>query len=206
MRFPKQQVLDNPCGNRKRKGRDTGTGTDGGFTLTESLIVVAIAVTLAGLAGLQFSVWMDRYNIEREIRELHSELMGARARAMMRNRFHFVILSETGYIIREDVAPWPDGDGDLNGADDTRPSGYAEPIPLIQRSLNVRYPITWNGSSSQIDFNTRGAYNSAIQKTICSKTLIDADYNCISLTATRILLGTLVTPGGPCNKSNCTAR
>ena len=179
-----------------------------GITLIELIIVIAIIGVLVVAFGFSFQGWVDSYETEREIKEMHVDLMNARARAMQRNRTHFVGLTATQYTIQEDINPWPDGDGLLTANDNIRPSGYNEPIPLIQKDLNTQYPITWSDLSDvQIVFTKRGLSNDT--KTICSNTDIDADYNCIEISASRINLGKLTTKipdGGACGAANCVSK
>jgi hypothetical protein len=138
---------------------------------------------------------------------MYVDLMNARARAMARNRVHFVTLSTTRYTIREDINPWPDGDGSLTVADSVLPVGYSDPIPFLQRNLDPQYPITWNGATPQISFTPRGLSN--VNKTICSNTDSDPDYNCMVVFASRINLGkltTIIPDGGVCDDTNCVVR
>jgi len=119
-----------------------------------------------------------------------------------------VSLATTQYTIQEDISTWPDGDGILNASDNVRPSGYTDPIPLLQKSLNPIHPITWSDiSDTQIEFTKRGLSND--NKTICSNTDADADYSCIEISASRINLGKLTTKipdGGACASANCVSR
>jgi prepilin-type N-terminal cleavage/methylation domain-containing protein len=177
-----------------------------GFSLIELMIVVCVIAIVAAFAGIAYSRWMRSYNVEREIRELHADLLNARAKAVMRNRFHFVSLTATGYRINEDLDPWPDGDGQLTADDNNRPSGYMDPIPLIQKSLNTQYPITWSGAA-QITFDTKGFSDDS--KVICSNADVKADNNCIVLSGTSTNLGRLsstIPQGGACDTANCVIR
>jgi len=179
-----------------------------GITLIELIIVISIIGILVVALGFSFQGWIGGYNVERGIKEMYIDLMNARARAMQKNRVHFVSLVTTQYTVQEDISPWPDGDGLLTAGDNTRPTGYTDPIPLLQKNLDSRYPITWSDIADlQIDFTKKGLSNDT--KTICSNTKADADYNCIEISASRINLGKLTTKipdGGACLSGNCVAK
>lgn len=179
-----------------------------GVTLIELIVVVSVIGILVVALGFSFQGWMGSYKVESQIKEMYVDLMNARARAMQRNRAHFVSLATTQYTIREDISPWPDGDGILNASDNVRPTGYSDPIPLLQKNLNPIHPITWGDiSDTQIEFTKKGLSNDT--KTICSNTSLDADYNCIEISAARINIGKLTTKipdGGACLAANCVSR
>ena len=179
---------------------------DHGITLIELIIVISIIGILAVALGFEFVGWMGGYRVESQMKELYVNLMNARARAMERNREHFVTVTATQYTIQEDINPWPDGDNNLTAGDSVRPAGYNDPIPLLQRNLDPQYPIAWSGGA-QIAFTTRGL--STGNRTICSNTTAGADYNCIEVSASRINLGrltTMIPDGGSCDSANCVAR
>jgi prepilin-type N-terminal cleavage/methylation domain-containing protein len=174
-----------------------------GITLIELLVVISVMAVLVVALGFSFEGWMGSYNVESQMKEMYVDLMNAKARAMQRNRAHFVSLTTTQYTVQEDISPWPDGDEILDASDNIRPAGYLDPIPLLQKNLGSNHPITWNGSAT-ITFNKQGL--SKADQTICSNTSLDADYNCIVISATRINLGKLTTKipdGGTCNEANC---
>jgi hypothetical protein len=120
---------------------------------------------------------------------MYVDLMNARARAMERNRPHFVGLVNNQYSIFEDV--------NENGSPNA-----AEILPTFPKSLN--YNIQWNGTGSQITFDTRGLATTA--RTICISSTVNPDYDCIEISFTRINMGQITPRGGACNATNCVAK
>ncbi|MEK6691225.1 MAG: type II secretion system protein [Nitrospirota bacterium] len=169
-----------------------------GVTLVELVVVITIIGILAVALGFSFQGWLGGYKIEKQAKEMYVDLMNARARAMQRNRTHCVTLATNQYTIKEDMSPPPDGDGDCDDSGDTTVS---------RKVLDASYPIIWNGSGNEIKFTVQGLIN--VDKSICSNTDEDADYNCIEISATRVNIGKLTTTipaGGDCNATNCVAK
>lgn len=172
-----------------------------GMTLIELLVVITVISILIVALGFQFTGWVSGYKVESQTKELYIDLINTRARAMQRNRMHFVDLAGNQYNIYEDDNPAPNGDDVANTAVDTR---------LSQRNLEPRYPII--SSIARIQFDTNGLANSLGNKySICSNAPSDADgadYNCITISSTRIKMGKLTTSianGGACGTVLATA-
>ncbi|MEW6418814.1 MAG: type II secretion system protein [Nitrospirota bacterium] len=174
---------------------------DYGITLIELIVAISVVGILVAALAFEFEGWMSSYKVESQIKEMYVDLMNAKARAMQKNRVHFVTLTTTQYTIYEDTNTAPDGNGNLETASDTM---------VLRKNLSPNRPVTWsNLGDTQIDFTKRGLSND--DKTICSNTTIDTDYNCIELSASRINLGKLTTKipapyGGTCDSTNCVSR
>lgn len=170
-----------------------------GTTLAELIVVLAVSGTLATVLGISFDGWKCGYEIESATKEIYSDLMDARVRALQRNRTHFVRLSNTRYVVFEDSHPAPDGNNNLETAKDTQ---------LMQKDIDERYPITWSGRRDKtIAFTHRGVSND--NKTICIFSGSEPDYDCVEVSRTRINIGKLLKQpeeGGLCNSENCAAR
>jgi len=185
-----------------------------GITLIELLVTITVVSVLVIALGFQFTAWRGGYNIESAMKELHSDLMNARAMAMQRSRVQFVTLSTTQYSLYDDTNPAPDGNGTLEVASDRR---------VVQRGFEIPYPVTWSAMAPPaIAFTQKGlardvqadmkVSETSTEKTICAnpvETSLNADNDCIIVAATRINLGKLTTKisdGGACDAANCVAR
>jgi len=164
------------------------------------MVVVAIVGVLAIALGFSFEGWMGGYKVEKQFKELHADLMQAKIQAMERKRNFFVRLAPTTnaattYTVYEDTSPAPDGNGTLEVAADRQ---------RLMKTFEPGKSLETNGGAT-IEFSTRGLLNTAAQS-ICSNSGIDADYNCIIISETRINLGKLTDPGGACDDANCVAK
>jgi prepilin-type N-terminal cleavage/methylation domain-containing protein len=178
-----------------------------GLTVVELIVVISIIGILVVAFSSQFAGWRSGYTIESQIKQMRSDLINARARAMQRARIHFVTLAATQYSLYEDTNPTPDGNGTLEVALDTR---------VLQTSLRAVYPITWSDlATTTLAFAQTGLPN--VDMTICdnhsSPSLLQPDstpdYDCIIIQATRLSLGKLTThlhAGGTCDTGNCVAK
>lgn len=164
-----------------------------GFTLIEICIVIVIMGILAGLAFVNFRGLINKYNLENQVREMYSDLMNARIMAMNKNRSHFMVLAAASYTVYDDTNPAPSGDGTLTIGLDTQ----------VLAAKILKNPMTWTGSTNQIEFNSRGL--SRTQSTICVYSTLNPAYDCIKVSWTRIIMGKLTTQG-VCDSDHCAAK
>lgn len=166
-----------------------------GLTLIELIIVIAVIGILVVALAFSFQGWVRGYNVESQIKTLHVDLMNMRARAMQRNRMHFIDVTATQYTVYEDTDPAPDGDGIPDTGTDTEVS---------QTILDTRYPVRFLNAGTEFDNNGLADNDN----TICSNAATDpeADYDCINISATRINMGKLANYGGTCDAANCAER
>jgi prepilin-type N-terminal cleavage/methylation domain-containing protein len=149
-----------------------------GVTLIELMIAVSIIAILVVALGFEYRNWMGRYRVENQIKQMHTDLMNARVRAMTMNRMHFATGTANAYIIYDDTNPAPDGNSVLEIGSDTR-------LPTYPKS--VEYVIDWTGPGNQINFDRRGMIAPAGSIRLIST--VDADYDCLTLSQTRINMG-----------------
>ena len=91
-----------------------------GVTLVEVLTVIFVMALLMGIAAVNYSQMNRRYTEEQQVKQLFTDLLDARVRAMQHGRSYFVSLANaTSYSIYEDTSPAPDGDGLFTAATDS---------------------------------------------------------------------------------------
>lgn len=170
---------------------------EGGMTLVELLIVLAIITILAVTLGFEFSGWVGNYKVESQIKQIHADLMYARARAMEKNRIHFFIPSSASYTIYEDdsdgSAKVPDGDGNLQTG-----SGAGSDTQLTGFPKTVQYALTWDRTGN-VKFDRTGLVSPSGTISVPHDSSMNPDYDCIVLDQTRINMGQL-------NGANCLAK
>ncbi|MEW6108538.1 MAG: GspH/FimT family protein [Nitrospirota bacterium] len=163
-----------------------------GITLIELMVVISIIAILAIALGFSFVGWQGRYKVERTTKELYTDLMDARARAVTRNRAYFAdFLSGITYRIIEDT----NDNGAIDGGDAATPKSVEYTMTI--GTTGVEPPITFN-------FDKRGI--SSPERTICMFTTVDPDYDCIVISQTRMNMGKIINQANQCNAANCNAK
>lgn len=158
-----------------------------GMSLIELIVVLSVIGILVVALGFSFEGWIGKYRVESQIKDMYTDFMNARARAMERGRVHFLTGTATTYTVYEDTNTWPDGNEALeNGSDNLLPT-YPK---------TVSYEIIWAGTGARIDFNKNGMISlplsTAADKTVGSiflTTTNDADYDCINISPLKIYMG-----------------
>jgi prepilin-type N-terminal cleavage/methylation domain-containing protein len=151
---------------------------DQGFSLIELVIVIAIISVLAVIVGINANQWLNKYNAESKIRQMHADLMQARVQAMQYNRQYSVVVNTNSYQI---------GSTNDNG------------ITTWQPSKTLNYPVSL-ASTGTIAIDQRGIISAGIAIIQFNTGSGTPEYDCIQmLYATRINIGKM-------NGANCVTR
>ncbi len=192
---------------------------DSGVTLVELMVVIAIIGILMIALGFSYVGWQGAYKVEKATKDIYTDLMDARSRAITRGQTYFADFNTPAppagrgtYRIAEDTDNDGEGDADADGVID------AGNNILLTFPKTVEYPIAWG--STIIIFDKRGIVQpraTPLGGTICIFTDADGDgasdsnpdYDCIEISQTRINMGKITTQntaGGVCNAANCVAK
>lgn len=156
-----------------------------GFTLIEVLVVISIIGILSAIGTLQFQHYVNKANVEKQTKELYSDLMTARTEALIKQGNKRMVIYPTYYSYTSMGGAWS--------------KGY---------SKAVRYNLQWagGGTSKIIDFDERGLFDivSNGNTSICVNhaAASDAVYNSVVVFSTRIQMGKLNEGATSCAKDN----
>jgi prepilin-type N-terminal cleavage/methylation domain-containing protein len=190
-----------------------------GVTLVELVVVISVIGILAIALGFSYVGWQGAYKVEKATKELHTDLMDARTRALSQGRMYFVdfnfpapAVGFGSYRIASDDDDDAEGDADTNGVID---AGHTFLQTFSPKTID--FPITFSGGGGPtiINFAKSGIVEpddhpeAVTTWTICLTTTADPDYDCINFSQTKINMGKLTTQisaGGLCDADNCVAK
>jgi Tfp pilus assembly protein FimT len=172
--------------NRFPTSRRIASG-EGGFTLVEIMIILAIIGILMFAMSVSFQGWLAKHKVVSETSQMFADIIEARAKAMQRGRATFVVLTGNSYATYEDTDPAPDGDLALDTARDTR---------IVTHTL--QYPLVYSiGGGDTFRFDRNG-FASVSAGTIHVHTTMTPDVDCIAIGTTRVKLGRYVDATDTC--------
>jgi len=173
-----------------------------GVSLVELLLVISVIGILAVALGFSYQSWLGGYNVEKQIKEIYTDLMTARTNAMNNDRLYFADFpNTTSYRIIGDTAvlnDWKiDGDGEWDKDNDNKMD--PEHTVLTGYPKTLEYPIK-NWGCGTIVFDSKGLVKTSgcfFGATIELDTTVNADFDCIIISSTRINMGKM--NGGSCS-------
>ncbi len=74
-----------------------------GFSLIELVAVIGIAAVLMAMATLNFNQWSSKYDVERQTREIYSDIMQTRLSAMQQKQNMRIFFGPTQYNVVNEV-------------------------------------------------------------------------------------------------------
>jgi prepilin-type N-terminal cleavage/methylation domain-containing protein len=156
-----------------------GNPQNKGFSLIELVVVIAIVSILVVALGFQYAGWQARYKVESQVKEVYSDLMTARMKAMQMNRFYRVVIAGNTYRVEQatdeagtSFAPAPGWTTAVKQLD--YPVSWSSVVVMDNRGFIDAPAGVWSTAGVSIWFTSRGA---------------DADYDCINLRPTSINMG-----------------
>lgn len=173
-----------------------------GITLIELMVVLSILTILTVALGYSYQGWMGKYRVESQTKTLHADILNARSRSMTRSKSHFLRFpNATSYTLYDDdsngTAKVSDGDGVLQVG-----TGVTADTQLPTFPKQLEYAVQIGGPAvPAFTLNVQGLVSP--ERTICAFTQFDPDYDCITLSQTRVIMGKISNQGGACDSANC---
>ena len=149
----------------------------GGFSLLELVVVVAVIGTLLAITAADFTAWQEDARIEKQAREIRSDIMQARLSAIHSKRQHVLTLNERGYLLKN----YSSEHEPVTGG--TEVAGFTKKFPY---QLTNSHGSPFAGFAVQID--PRGL-TSNVNTIVLNHAGRPADYDCISISVARTRLG-----------------
>ena len=131
--------------------------TDYGFTLLEMMIVLIIGGVLTAIAIPAFSKWAPKYRVNGAARQVFSEMMAARAKAISESN-NYVISFDTGnnsFTIHDD----DNSDGAEDPGEATKTVNIPDAYPGIEYGSSSGDDVTFSGTPPSVTFKKSGLAN-----------------------------------------------
>ena len=162
--------------------------TNNGFSLVELLIVIAIIGIGASIATLNFNQWIRKSNIEKETRELYSDLNEARLQSIYTKKQHGIVIeTATRYVLKKYSSP------------NEAPAAGSIRQTKTTKNAMTKDDGTALAADTRILFNIRGFTSNAFGNTIRFNPINLAAFDCIIISEARTNLGKMGT-GNVCSQ------
>jgi prepilin-type N-terminal cleavage/methylation domain-containing protein len=161
-----------------------------GFTIVELLVVVGLISVLLTIGVLNFNSWQRKNIVEKNVKELYSDVQEARTAALY-----------TKFRRRIDLA-----------AKQVTFNSYSSDADVPAAVITKQLPLTisWSSwaspASNQIEFNTRGVMTDSSIKVICFQTTDDVAYDALIITPVLTNMGKVTIRGNACGQDNVTQK
>jgi len=144
-----------------------------GFSLIELIIVIAIIAIALSMATMNFRAWSVKNHIEKQTRELFSDINEARIRSLYRKQNHSIrIVGANSYSF-------------MNYSTENESTAAGRSV----FTKSVLYQITSPAAGTNIMFNVRGALYTGVGSTIIIGPPNSGAFDCIVIDDVRTNMG-----------------
>lgn len=158
-----------------------------GFTIIELIVVIAVMGILMAIVAINFSDWQQKALVERQIKEMYSDIQDARMKAAFTKQRQSIDFGAHGLSFRRYSS--------LNDISGTAVSTKTLPLS-ISRSAWI------TPADGRIEFDTKGVCTDANIKVICINNTVNSAYDALVITQTLINLGKVTPLGASCAENN----
>ncbi|HOP40442.1 MAG TPA: prepilin-type N-terminal cleavage/methylation domain-containing protein [Geobacteraceae bacterium] len=156
-----------------------------GFTLIELLAVLAILAVLLGIGTLDFSTMQKKYSVEKQTKELFTDIADLRLKAIYTKRLHRVTIKTHGISCQS-----------YSREDEALANGTTVLSKSLKYAIRNKDGSSLPSSGVTIDFDFRGFTYDLTTIRVSSDTR-EAPFDCIIIANSRTNLGKM--NGGTCD-------
>jgi prepilin-type N-terminal cleavage/methylation domain-containing protein len=160
-----------------------------GFSLVEQIIVIAIIGIGLAAATLNFNQWMQKANIEKQTKELFTDLNEARLNSIYMKKRHSIVFQPNSYVFKE-----------YSSLNEDREDGGR--VVASRNVANQMTKVTGSTIADRIiEFNIRG-FTYDVDTVRINPSYSGAAYDCIVISEARTNLGRIEKSGSSdvCNQ------
>jgi len=167
--------------------------THSGFSLIELLVVISIIAIGSSMAIFGFNSYQVKSNVERQVREMATDMNDLRIRALTTKQRHSMVLYPNYYVMK-----WYSSETYVSGTDLVT---YGNTLP--GGNHNVKYGLQTsvdNSTGFAIELNQRGMLT-ALPQTIylTGASTTGAAFNCLTIHTVRVNIGKQNATTGVCD-------
>lgn len=150
-----------------------------GFSLLELLITIAIMGIVMSISTISFNSWTKKSNIEKQVRELFTDLAESRSRAFHEKKEFRVTFQPNSYVIRN-----------YSSEAEPRDAGRIVSDKALTYGLTSKSGTNLAGDISDkfVEFDTRG-WGTNNFTVIVNPLTVDSALNCLVIYDTRVNMG-----------------
>jgi len=151
-----------------------------GFSLIELVVVVTIIGILAGMVTLRFHDMMIKSNYEKEVRELHANVVRIRLSAIQRSQRTVMFFGPNQYTFKT----YSSYNEPLTAGQAAGSSSY----PYVLQQLNGAVLVPLNIATNSVEFDTRGLTTNNLTLVV-TPVQVNGGNNCLVINAARTNIG-----------------